>query len=175
MLDFWFGEIEPENWFTQDDAFDALVRQRFLKPVQQALAGKYDDWRLHPQSRLALIILLDQMPRNIFRGTKRAYDGDAMALDLTFDALLDNQLDTEPDANKRAFLLMPLMHSEELHIQEKAVALFADYCGDIQEDYAKRHLAGIEEFGRFPHRNEALGRKSSAAEKKYLKKPNAGF
>lgn len=175
VIDFWFTESGPDNWFAQDDAFDARIKERFLKPVQQALNGRYDDWRLHKQSRLALILLLDQMPRNVFRGTRRAYDGDAAALELSFEALLDNQLDTEPDSDRRVFLLMPLMHSEELYIQQRAVDLFETYGNAQSADYAKRYLAVIEKYGRFPHRNEILGRKSSAAEKKYLKQSGAGF
>lgn len=175
LIDFWFTESGPDDWFAGNDEFDARIKSRFLKFVQQALNGRYDDWRLHPQSRLALILLLDQMARNVFRGTPRAYDGDEMALDLTFQALLDNQLDTEADVDKRIFLLMPLMHSEDRAIQVRSVELFETYGNAPSIDYAKRHFEVIDEFGRFPHRNEILGRKSTAKEKRYLKQPDAGF
>ena len=175
ILDFWFNEIERADWYRKDDAFDAQMRSRFLDDVERALAGALNDWAQKPEGRLALILLLDQMTRNLFRDTPRAFAGDAAALALSQAALQDGQLEKEDDVFRRIFTLMPLMHSEDLAVQQQSVALFARYGDENSRDYAQQHLEVIEKYGRFPHRNAILDRRSTAAEKEYLAQPDAGF
>lgn len=175
ILDFWFNEIERADWYRKDEAFDAQMRTRFLTQVEQALAGAFDGWAVSANGRLALILLLDQMTRNLFRDTPRAFAGDGAALALSQAAIHEGQLDKEPNVFRRIFTLMPLMHSENLDVQKQSVTLFQKYADERSSDYAQQHLEVIEKYGRFPHRNAILGRASTNAEKAYLAHPNAGF
>jgi uncharacterized protein (DUF924 family) len=175
ILDFWFNDIERADWYRKSEVFDAQMRMRFSTQVEQALAGALNGWAVSPDGRLALILLLDQMTRNLFRDTPRAFVGDGAALALSQAALQDGQLDKEPNVFRRIFTLMPLMHSEDLAVQKQSVTLFQKYADEKSSDYAQRHLDVIEKYGRFPHRNAILGRASTKAEKQYLAQPNAGF
>ncbi|MCH1486597.1 MAG: DUF924 domain-containing protein [Alphaproteobacteria bacterium] len=175
ILDFWFSEIERTDWYRKSDSFDAIMRQRFSADVDNALEGRLDDWARSPDGRLALILLLDQMTRNLFRDTPRAFSGDEIALGLSQAAVAEGQVEQELNVFRRIFLLMPFMHSEDMAVEQKSVTLFAKYADANSTDFAQRHLSLIEQFGRFPHRNKILGRASTDAEKEYLAQPDAGF
>lgn len=174
VLHFWFGELSRQQWFAVSPELDVASRERF-GPTHLALSrGEVTTWRETPEQRLAAIIVLDQLSRNIYRGSPLAFAADWMALRearLAIDAGADQAVSAE----QRGFFYLPFEHSESLADQERSVELFkalgdADYL-----DYAERHLAVIREFGRFPHRNAFLGRESTGAELEYLSKPGAGF
>jgi uncharacterized protein (DUF924 family) len=184
VLDFWFGrEDEPgygafrEAWFTKDPEFDKLVRDRFETLYEAAAAGELDDWKEEARSCLALVILLDQFPRNMFRGEPRSYATDHKALAAT-EFAVDHAIDRELPEFQRTFLYMPFMHSENLEYQRRSVELFRGLGNsDPQDsaDYAVRHMQIIERFGRFPHRNEVLGRRTTPEEAEFLTQPGSSF
>lgn len=175
VLEFWFSESSPEDWFTKSEEFDEKIKNRFGELVEKALLAQLDSWAAEPNTRLALILLLDQFTRNIYRNTPKAFSGDEMALALTLRGVFEKQLETEESLAKRQFLLMPMMHSEDLAIQDKSLPLFKEYTSDLTYDYAVRHRDIVAQFGRFPHRNVILGRPSSAEETEFLKQPNSSF
>lgn len=175
ILQFWFEEISPESWFKKDTTFDQLIKQRFGAQVEQALAGQLDKWAETTDGRLALILLLDQMTRNIFRDTPRAFSGDEIACALSLRSVAESLMDSEVDVNRRQFLLMPMMHSEDLQIQKQSLPLFKKFTQDMTYEYAIKHHDIIERFGRFPHRNSILGRPSTDEETEFLKQPGSSF
>ena len=186
ILTFWFGSESDADWgrpravwFRKDPTFDAQIRERFLPDVESALAGRYADWAESPAGALALLILLDQFPRNLFRGTARGFAGDAAALALARQ-VLEAGWDKTMTPVQRVFAYLPFEHSEAIEDQDRSVALFgalADaypaHAGFL--DYAHQHRDVIVKFGRFPHRNAALGRPSTPEELAYLAQPGAGF
>jgi uncharacterized protein (DUF924 family) len=181
VLDFWFGP-EPgrrrRQWFVKDPAFDAQIRGRFLEDHRRARAGELDAWLAAPESCLALVILLDQFPRNLFRGTPEAFAADARALAAARHAL-ERGFDAGMPPARRLFFYLPFEHSENLDDQRRSVALAEPFRAlpgfeDIH-DYALRHLRVIERFGRFPHRNAVLGRESTPEEEEFLKQPGSSF
>ncbi len=183
VLDFWFGrEGEPgygefrEEWFTKDPEFDRQVRDRFEALYEAAAAGDLDDWKEEARSCLALVILLDQFPRNMFRGDPRSYATDHKAQQ-TAEYALDHALDRELPEFQRTFLYMPFMHSEDLEHQRRSVELFRRLGGSDSDStsYAVRHMEIIERFGRFPHRNEILGRQTTPEEAEFLTQPGSSF
>jgi uncharacterized protein (DUF924 family) len=186
ILDFWFLPPEAEGygqprmaWFRKDATFDEAIRARFLAAVEAALAGKLDEWATTPQSALALLILLDQFTRNLFRGEARCFAGDAAALRVA-ETVIANGWDQAINAVERTFVYLPFEHSEALADQERSLALFGALAATDPGaagflDYAQRHHEVIVRFGRFPHRNAALGRPSSAEEIAYLALPGSGF
>jgi uncharacterized protein (DUF924 family) len=189
VLDFWFGpphdpgHREPRpQWFRKDETFDAQIAQRFGPLIEQALVGGVDDWSappLAPLPLLARVIVLDQFTRNSFRGTARAFAGDAMALQ-SARALVASGLDRELTGVQRQFAYLPFEHAEDLAHQRTALQLFEQLGRDEPAlaglaEWAQRHLDIVARFGRFPHRNAALGRASSAEEVEFLKQPNSGF
>lgn len=186
ILAFWFGRPgEPGHgqpraeWFRKDAAFDEAIRSRFLPDVEAALAGRLTAWADSPQGLLALLILLDQFPRNLFRGTARMFDGDAQARALAEGALAKGW-DKNLNSVEKLFVYLPFEHSEALADQERSVALFAALAAEAPGndgflDYAWRHHDVIARFGRFPHRNAALGRPSTPEETTYLAQPGSGF
>ena len=166
VIDFWRA-AGYTKWFNGGAAFDAQCRERFTDAHFAAARREYDSWMDSADGALALLILLDQIPRNIFRGSGHAFATDPLALHYAGCAL-DAGLDREVDAELRAFMYMPFEHSEALADQQRAVALF-EALGDAQYlQYARAHLEVIERFGRFPHRNRALGRENSADEQAWL-------
>jgi uncharacterized protein (DUF924 family) len=175
VLAFWFGETRPRQWFAKDASFDELVRHRFLGLTRQALAGEFDAWSMESTGGLALVMLLDQFPRQIWRDTAMAFAGDPQALAESLQAVERGWLEAEPEQARRQFWLMPLMHSEDLTVQEAALPLFARFCDPRTADFARRHRDVIARFGRFPHRNAALGRVSSAEELAFLQTPGSRF
>ena len=173
LLKFWFKEINPDQWKTFDPAFDALLEARFLPLLQQASAGELFTWRDHPRGRLAEIIVLDQFSRNIYRGTPLAFAQDPMALALAQEVVSSGAI-SELNERERSFLLMPYMHSESRLIHVQAEALFKQYAPPRHEAELK-HKVIIDRFGRYPHRNEILGRTSTDEEIEFLRLPGSGF
>ncbi|HZH28206.1 MAG TPA: DUF924 family protein [Azospirillaceae bacterium] len=176
VLDFWFSDAAKPMWFAKSDAFDAEVRRRFQSLHEAAAAGELDAWKETAEGCLALVILLDQVPRNIFRGSPRAYATDEAARDLTWH-VLDRGFDWEfPDIDRRLFFYLPLEHSEDLDDQETCVRLFEERTPDPEYiRYGRQHRDIIARFGRFPHRNVVLGRESTPEELEFLKGPNSSF
>ncbi len=175
VLVFWFETARPAQWFGKDSGFDALVRQRFGVLTGRALAGDLKGWEREPDPALALVLLLDQFPRQLWRGQARSFAGDADALALAQAALAAGWIEAEPDPRRRQFWLMPLMHSEERTVQERATSLFERFCGADSAEFARRHRDVIARFGRFPHRNAALGRPGTEEERRFLEQPGSGF
>jgi uncharacterized protein (DUF924 family) len=175
VLAFWFTETLPHQWFAKDRAFDDLVQQRFLRLTRRAIAGELDSWSAEPSLALALVLLLDQFPRQIWRDSAMAFSGDPRALALSLRAVELGWLELEQERPQRQFWLMPLMHSEDLAVQEVALPLFDQFTDSRTVDVASRHRDVIVRFGRFPHRNAALGRVSSAAELAFLQTPGSRF
>lgn len=189
VLDFWFGPTDDpghglprEAWFKKDDAFDAEIARRFAPLIEQALAGGIDDWLtrpVEPLPALARVIVLDQFTRNVFRGSARAFAGDAMALQ-TARALVASGADRSLTGVQRQFAYLPFEHAEDLSHQRTAVQLFQQLAADEPAraglvDWARRHLEVVARFGRFPHRNAALGRASTDDELAFLQTPGSGF
>ena len=175
VLEFWFAETRPHQWFAKDLSFDQLLQQRFVALTRRAIAGELDAWDAEPTGALALVLLLDQFPRQIWRDSAMAFSGDPQAMALSLRAVELGWLETEPEQGRRQFWLMPLMHSEDLAVQEEALPLFDQFTDSRTVDVASRHRDVIVRFGRFPHRNAALGRVSSAAELAFLQTPGSRF
>ncbi len=186
VLDFWFGAAgsaefgtQRKVWFKKDAAFDAEIATRFGPAIEQALRGELDAWAATAAGALARIVLLDQFTRNAFRGDKRAFAGDAQAL-AGASAMVGSRLDEQLPPFMRAFAYMPFEHAEGMAMQDEAVRLFTRLTAAVPElahmlDYAQRHRAVIERFGRFPGRNAILGRQSTAEESTHLATPGSGF
>ena len=180
LLDFWFGPPDSrdfgwprEVWFQGGPEFDELCR-RFEPAVQEALAGGFDEWRWRPRRCLALILLLDQFPRNIYRGTARAFAGDPRARELAHFAVARG-FDRAVSCGLRTFFYLPLEHSESLADQELVVRLFDAYGRAGSGEYGRKHRDIIRRFGRFPHRNAVLGRASTPEEEAFAADPENRF
>ena len=174
VLDFWFEESGPEKWFVKDEAFDGEIRDRFGPVYRRAYDGDAGDWIETAEGCLALVIVLDQFPRNLFRDDPRAFGTDGHARILLQHAL-DKEFDKALDARQRQFLYMPLQHSEDLRDQDLSVELYATLGDDDVLEFARAHKDIIDRFGRFPHRNEILGRESTAEEIAFLSQPGSSF
>lgn len=189
ILDFWFlpaedGGFDVERWFRRDDAFDAAVRTRFMDVHQAAVRGDCSAWITHPQGTLALLIVLDQFSRNLFRDSPRAFAQDAEACAIAHD-MVRREGDQELAPVERVFVYLPFEHSEDLDDQRLSVELFEQLEQSVPEgqrsqfagfsDYARQHARIIERFGRFPHRNAVLGRPSTAEETAFLELPGSSF
>ena len=183
VLDFWFGPPEVRGkarpaWFRKDEKFDAEIRRRFVALHAAAALGEREGWRDEPRSMLALVVVLDQFSRNLYRGDARAFAQDAHALACAREALARGD-DTKLLPVERQFLYMPFEHSEELADQDRAVELmhglkaFEETRGLIE--WAERHRVIVHRFGRFPHRNAVLGRASTGEEAGFLKEPGSSF
>lgn len=184
VLEFWFGAPNAADagaprdfWFRRSAATDELIRTRFGADVEAALRGERDAWSQTVDGARALILLLDQFTRNIFRDTPRAFAGDARALEVA-RALVAAGADRALAPLQRWFVYLPFEHSESLDAQRESLRLFGELAAaGLPEalDWARRHFEVIERFGRYPHRNAILGRASSAEELAYLAQPGAGF
>ena len=174
VLAFWFEEIDAKKWFASDPAFDDLVRQRFAIVLEQAAAAELHAWRAAPEGRLAEILVLDQFSRNIHRNTPLAFAQDALALVLAQEAVAGGALGRLTPTH-RSFLLLPYMHSESRQIHAVAEPLFREYTPAENHDFELRHKAIVDRFGRYPHRNEILGRTSTAEEVEFLQGPGSRF
>lgn len=193
VLELWFGALDDDGmpppafvgrWFAPPDGFDDELRERFGSAVEDALAGRLDGWARAPRERLALVLLLDQLTRNLFRDTARAFAGDPQALAFALAAIDAG----EPALHapiERSFLYLPLMHAEDLALQKRSVELYGELIamsdGPVVELFRKnhafalKHLEPIERFGRFPSRNQALGRESPPEERAWLEAHPGGF
>jgi uncharacterized protein (DUF924 family) len=185
VLDFWFGAAGSpeygrprEAWFKKSDAFDAAIRARFLDLHRQAADGQLQAWQAAPDSLLALIVVLDQFSRNLFRGSSRAFATDAPALAAAQLAVALG-FDRSLSPVQRWFVYLPFEHAEDIALQRRCLELFEGLRGDSDSassiDYARRHFDIIARFGRFPHRNAVLGRVSTPEEAEFLKQPGSGF
>jgi uncharacterized protein (DUF924 family) len=168
IIHFWLVECRPEQWFQKDDAFDGIIRDRFLATYWRVVKGETEDWRNDPRGRLAEIVVLDQFARNMFRGKPQAFLYDPLALALAQETVRTD-CDRKLSAKERHFAYMPYMHSESPLIHAKALALFEEL-GDAEAlQFEIAHKTIIDRFGRFPHRNAVLGRISTPEEIEFLK------
>jgi uncharacterized protein (DUF924 family) len=166
VLAFW-QEVGAKKWFAKDEALDAAIRDRFLVAYERAAAGELGDWETTAEGALALVIVLDQFPRNMFRGLARIYAADPLARAVA-DRALERRFDDVVPPDLRTFFYLPFMHSENLADQERCVALYRAVNDAYSLRYAEDHADIIRRFGRFPHRNEALGRATTAEEQAFL-------
>jgi uncharacterized protein (DUF924 family) len=166
VVAFW-REAGRDRWFAKDEAFDEACRARFLLTYEAAARGDLNEWELTPEGALAVVLLLDQLPRNMFRGTRRVYATDPAAL-MTADRAIERGHDRAVDPALRRFLYLPFMHSEALHHQERSVALNEGLGDADMVQYAHHHRDIIRRFGRFPHRNALLGRETTPEEAQFL-------
>lgn len=168
VLDFWFSPHMEPHWFAKSDEIDARIRDGFAATCEAAHRRELDDWAGTPDGALALAILLDQFPRNMFRGTRRAFESDDLALHHA-GAAVDAGFDQQVEPKRRVFLYLPFEHSEDLPDQTRSVELFEALGDPGYLDYAIQHRDIIEKFGRFPHRNRILDRPNTPDEDEFLK------
>jgi uncharacterized protein (DUF924 family) len=193
ILQFWFGDVDAlgrsdvmhsRRWFMKDDAFDREIADRFAGTFADVRAGLREAWLDDPRGRVAYVIVLDQFPRNMFRGTARMFEGDRQALAAAVEGVARHD-DAGLTVNERSFLFMPFMHSEDLDMQERSVALFTELAAGAPSElrgsmvaavqYAEKHREIIARYERFPHRNAVLGRASTPAELAFIAEPGSGF
>jgi uncharacterized protein (DUF924 family) len=193
VLTFWFGDLDEQGradeahvrrWWTKDTAFDREIHERFGALHEAIVSGAHEAWLESPRGRLAYIIVLDQFSRNMFRGTAKMFAWDEVALREAIEGI-DRGMDRAVAHDERAFYYLPLMHSEELDVQQQCVDLFTAWRDEVDEalrdsvanslDFAVRHLEIVRRFGRFPHRNDLLGRASTSEELEFLKQPGSSF
>ena len=174
IIDFWFEEIEPSQWWSKDDEFDQLIKLKFSDVHDKAVRCELFEWRKFPQGRLAEIIILDQFSRNMFRGTPRAFSQDQMALVLSQESI-SLGIDKLLRPKERGFIYLPFMHSESIVIHETAEAIYRQRGDQSSLTFELKHKKIIERFGRYPHRNEILGRESTEEEIEFLKQPGSSF
>lgn len=193
IIDFWFGDAGTDGvvakrqtslWFKKQALTDALIKERFERTLHSAAAGELNDWSDTASGRLALIIVFDQLPRNIYRGSPQAFAYDPLARALCL-AGLELRDDAALQAVHRVFFYLPLEHAEDRELQARSVALFRALAADVGDedkklfdgflDYAQRHAVVVNQFGRFPHRNAILGREPTAQELEFLTQPGSSF
>jgi uncharacterized protein (DUF924 family) len=166
IVAFWLG-AGPDKWFNKDSEFDADIRGRFLKTYEAAAAGQLESWESSPDGALALLILLDQFSRNMFRGDAKTFAADPQARRIA-DHALAHGFDLAVDPQARQFFYLPFMHSEELADQERCVGLYRVLGDAYLQKFADDHADIIRRFGRFPHRNDVLGRRTTPEEQAFL-------
>ncbi len=193
ILSFWFGELDAqgcarrehrERWWSKSEGFDRTVRSRFSSAYDAIVAKEREDWRRAPRTALAYIIVLDQFSRNMFRGTPKMFEADPLAREVCREGI-DAGFDAELALDERLFFYLPLEHSEDIRDHEQCLAMFRALCDTASEssrsdaeyylDFAERHRAIVERFGRYPHRNELLGRPSTEEELEFLAEPGSSF
>jgi uncharacterized protein (DUF924 family) len=174
VLHFWFEEYGPKDWFAKNAAFDEAIRSRFGALHAGAARGELDGWAETPAGALALILVLDQFSRNLFRASAKAFACDPKALALARRAVAKGYIDGFGEA-ERAFFLLPFEHSEDPADQELSVRHFGRFSDPLYRDAAEKHKAIIDRFGRYPHRNAALGRASTLEEIAFLAGPGSSF
>lgn len=167
LLAYW-KQLGPEGWFAKDDAIDAHLRDHYMDLHLAAARSEYDHWLTRADTGLALVLLLDQFPRNVFRNTAHMFATDGLARKAA-QALIENDVIKEVDESLRLFVCLPFVHSEDIADQDTAQALYAQWAPDNAE-WAKHHREIIVRFGRFPHRNRSLGRPTLADEQEFLEK-----
>lgn len=176
VLNFWLDEVGPDGWYRVDEKLDAEIRDRFLETWENARDGAYSMWLTYPTGVLAYLIVTDQFPRNMFRGSPQAFETDRAALAVAKIAISKNW-DQKIDEPARQFFFLPLMHSECITDQERCVRLLLTRMPEYGADnllHAKAHRDVIRKFGRFPHRNDALSRKQTEPEVKFLESGGYG-
>jgi len=174
VLEFWFEELGSEDWFAGGEQLDTQISKRFFDVHQAVAAGEYWKDRTSGEAYLAEVIVLDQFSRNMFRGTAKAFAYDGQALILAQQAIIAG-VDTKLNTSQRQFLYMPFMHSESAVIHEEAAILFASLSNEEALQFEKIHKDIIDRFGRYPHRNQVLGRESTPEEKVYLENNHEAF
>jgi uncharacterized protein (DUF924 family) len=176
ILKFWFDESKPVQWFQKNPDFDADILARFEGDYTLAMMDIYDGWLDSSKGCLALIILLDQFPRNMFRDTPKMFASDHKALTIAKQAV-EKKFDSMMSVDEKTFLYLPFEHSEDLEDQQTSLELFEGTKVDnpIYYEYAKRHYDVIKKFGRFPHRNAILNRQNTKLETEYLAQDGSGF
>ncbi len=166
ILAFW-REAGPSKWFAKDEAFDQACRDRFMPTYEAAARGDLNEWELTPEGALAVILLLDQFPRNMFRGQRETYKTDPVAV-MVADRAIERGFDHKVEPEFRRFFYLPFMHSESLRHQERSVALNEALGAEDSIKWARHHHDIIARFGRFPHRNVILGRETTPEEEAFL-------
>ncbi|SHM88845.1 DUF924 domain-containing protein [Halomonas cupida] len=174
VIEFWFQTLNPRQWFVRDEALDQRIRETFGATLDAAAAGELWRWRTSARGRLAEIVVLDQFSRNIHRGSARAFAQDGQALVLAQEAVAQ-KADRVLDVAWRAFMYMPYMHSESLAVHDEALRLFDQSGLEDNLRFEHRHRDILLRFGRYPHRNEVLGRESTAEEREFLMQPGSSF
>ena len=174
VLQFWFQDSTPVQWWQVDPEFDRLIAERFSSVHERACRSELFEWRAEPQGRLAEIIVLDQFSRNMHRGSPLSYAHDALALALAQEAV-SAKADLTLPPEERVFMYLPYMHSESRAIHEVAEQLFRERAPPSNHDFELRHKAIIDRFGRYPHRNAVLGRQSTEEELAFLSLPGSSF
>lgn len=174
VIEFWFLELKPEQWWVKDPELDQQIERRFADYLQAAKSHRLATWRDQPRGRLAEIIVLDQFSRNIYRDTPEAFAADEQAVQLTQKAIESGD-DLSLTADERSFIYMPLMHSEDPHIHLLAVEKFTELGNENNLQFELKHKEIIDRFGRYPHRNKILGRESTLEEIEFLKQPGSSF
>jgi len=174
IIHFWFEKLEPAQWWAKDSTLDQNIKNTFGATHAAAISAELNDWRSTAEGRLAEIIVLDQFSRNIYRDTPQAFAYDATALVLAQEAIRVGADQAIP-FEKRSFFYMPYMHSESALIHEKAVDLFSQPGAEFNYEFELKHKAIIDRFGRYPHRNTILNRKSTLEEIEFLNQPDSSF
>jgi uncharacterized protein (DUF924 family) len=193
VLQFWFGDVDSigrsdvmhsRRWFMRDEAFDREIADRYAETYADVRAGLREAWLDDPRGRVAYVIVLDQFARNMFRGTARAFEGDRQSLAAAVEGVARHD-DAALTVSERSFLFMPYMHSEDIDMQERSVALFTELAANAPSElrgsmvaavqYAEKHREIVARYGRFPHRNTALGRESTPEEIAFIAQPGSGF
>ena len=186
VLDFWFGlQPQPMVWFRSDEKMDDEIRRKFGDTLQQALDRKLNHWTASPHGTLALVLVLDQFPRNLYRKKPESFAGDEQARELT-TAAVDQGIDKHLTSTERIFLTLPWEHSEDLALQDRVAAYHGKLAEEATEEQEKQHMQQyhkfaiahrdvIAKYGRFPHRNAILGRKNTPEEEEFLAQPGSGF
>lgn len=174
IIEFWFREANPENWFARNEVFDQTVRRRFSEVHAAAARCELENWRRSAEGRLAEVIVLDQFSRNLFRDSALAFACDSLALALAQEAVRTGA-DWGMTSAQKAFLYMPYMHSESQLIHEQAVRLFSQSGLEYNLEFELKHKAIIDRFGRYPHRNALLERESTSEELLFLTQPESSF
>jgi len=179
ILDFWFVETPSEKRFKKDEKFDQLIREKFLNDYEKASLNEHDDWQDTAMGSLALVILFDQFSRNMFRNDKKAFAQDQKTRLIVNDAVYSGYLEAM-NVNQRLFMLLPLIHSEEISDHEMAYYLLNKYLREHEgyneiKKFWQDHTKAIRQFHRYPHRNEILGRESTEEEIEFLKGPNSSW
>jgi uncharacterized protein (DUF924 family) len=193
VLQFWFGDVDElgrpdvqhsRRWFMKDEAFDRQIVERFGETYADVRGGLREAWLDDPRGRVAYVIVLDQFPRNMFRGTARMFEADRQALAAAVEGVARHD-DAGLTVNERSFLYMPYMHSEDIDMQDRSVSLFKELAETAPSElrgamiaavqYAQKHHDIIAQYGRFPHRNTVLGRQSTPQELAFLAQPDSGF
>ncbi len=184
ILDFWFSELRRDQWFRGGDAVDEMIRTRYADLLEAVHRGEHDDWASSPTGRLALLLVLDQFPRNIYRGTARSFSYDEKALALALEGI-ELRVDETLGPDQRAFFYLPLEHSESMENQDLSLERYASLVLSVPVeerdsvrfylDYAWQHYVIIKKFGRYPHRNDILERQAKPEEIEYLKASGSSF